>query len=154
MLKMSSFLHENHLDSPPLTWVNVFGVLGVLNVLNVLNVLHVLNTPMDASLACWALFYPIRGSRRMNGTVSLWRIRPTTYAWQLKLERQISRLIPIYWSRQAASRNSISIRGLRTDIAYQTMQFFCLCKSENNLNHRKGGDLWKILIESIRKANI
>ena len=35
----------------------MLGVLGALNVLNVLNVLHVLNIPMDASLACWALFY-------------------------------------------------------------------------------------------------
>ncbi len=53
MLKMSGFLHENHWDSPTLTLLNV---LGVLNVLNVLYVLHVLNMPMDASLACWALF--------------------------------------------------------------------------------------------------
>ncbi len=36
--------------SPTLT------LLNVLNVLDVLNVLHVLNMPMDASLACWALF--------------------------------------------------------------------------------------------------
>ena len=35
---------------------NVLRVLGVHNVLNVLYVLHVLNMPMDASLACWALF--------------------------------------------------------------------------------------------------
>ena len=57
---MSRFLYENHRGSPTLTLLNVFGVLGVLNVLNllnVLNVLHVLNMPMDASLACWALFY-------------------------------------------------------------------------------------------------
>ena len=37
----------------------VLGVLGVLNVLNVLHVLHVLDMPMDASLACWALFFTI-----------------------------------------------------------------------------------------------
>ncbi len=48
--KMSSFLYENHQCSPTLTLLNVPGVLGVLNVLNVLDV------PMDASLACWALF--------------------------------------------------------------------------------------------------
>ena len=42
-----------------MTFLNVLGVLGVLDVLYVLNVLHVLNVlnkPMDASLACWALF--------------------------------------------------------------------------------------------------
>ena len=62
---MSRFLYENHQDSPTLTLLNVLGVLGVLNVLNVVHVLHVLyvlhvlhalNMPMDASLACWALF--------------------------------------------------------------------------------------------------
>ena len=36
--------------------LNVLYVLNVLNVLNLLNVLNVLNMPMDASLACWALF--------------------------------------------------------------------------------------------------
>ena len=30
MLKMGSFHHENHWDSPTLTLVNVFGMLGVL----------------------------------------------------------------------------------------------------------------------------
>ena len=50
---MSRSLYENHWDSPTLTLLNVLGVLGVLNVLHVL---HVLNMPMDASLACWALF--------------------------------------------------------------------------------------------------
>ena len=50
---MSCFLYENHRGSPTLTLLNVLGVLGVLNVLNVLDVL---NMPMDASLACWALF--------------------------------------------------------------------------------------------------
>ena len=57
---MSRFLYENHRGSPTLTLLNVLGVLGVLNLLNVLyvhHVLHVLNMPMDASLACWALFY-------------------------------------------------------------------------------------------------
>ena len=54
---MSRFLYESHWGSPTLTLLNVLSVLGVLNVLNVLNVLHVLNMPMDASLACWALFY-------------------------------------------------------------------------------------------------
>ena len=44
---MSRFLHENHRGSPTLT------LLGVLNALNALNVLDM---PMDASLACWALF--------------------------------------------------------------------------------------------------
>ena len=59
---MSRFLYENHRGSPSLTLLNVLGVpnvlnvLGVLNLLNVLHVLHVLNMPMDASLACWALF--------------------------------------------------------------------------------------------------
>ena len=38
------------------TLLNALGVLNVLNMLNVLNVLNVLNIPMDASLACWALF--------------------------------------------------------------------------------------------------
>ncbi len=61
---MSRFLYENHRGSPTLTLLNVLGVLGVLNaqhvlnVLYVLNVLHVLNILMDASLACWALFFP------------------------------------------------------------------------------------------------
>ena len=32
---------------------------GVLGMQNVLNVLHVLNMPMDASLACWALFFDV-----------------------------------------------------------------------------------------------
>ena len=41
---MSSFLNENHGGSLTLTLLNVLGVL------------HVLNMPMDASLACWALF--------------------------------------------------------------------------------------------------
>ena len=50
---MSRFLHENHWDSPTLSLLNVLGVLGVIDVLNVLNVLDM---PMDASLACWALF--------------------------------------------------------------------------------------------------
>ena len=56
---MSCFLYENHRGSPTLTLLNVLGVLGVLGVLymlNVLYVLNVLNMPMDASLACWALF--------------------------------------------------------------------------------------------------
>ena len=63
MPKMSSFLNENHRGSVALTSLNVLGVLGVLNVLNGLNVLnvlyvlYVLNMPMDASLACWALFF-------------------------------------------------------------------------------------------------
>ncbi len=50
---MSSFLHENHKGIPTLTLLNLHGVLGVLNVLNVLNVLIL---PIDALLACWALF--------------------------------------------------------------------------------------------------
>ncbi len=54
--KMSRFLYENHRGSATLTLLNVLGVLGVPNVLNVLHVLHVLNMPMDASLACCALF--------------------------------------------------------------------------------------------------
>ena len=53
---MSSFLYENHRGSLILTFLNVLGVLGVLDVLYVLDVLNVLNKPMDASLACWALF--------------------------------------------------------------------------------------------------
>ena len=56
---MSLFLYKNHWGSPILTLLNVLGVLGVLDVLNVLdllNVLNVLNMPIDASLACWALF--------------------------------------------------------------------------------------------------
>jgi len=63
---MSRFLYENHRGSPTLTFLNVLGVLGVLNVLHVLHVLgvlhvlHVLNIPMDASLACWALFCLIK----------------------------------------------------------------------------------------------
>ena len=57
---MSCFLYENHRGSPTLTLLNVLGVLGVLSVLHVphvLRVLHVLDMPMDASLACWALFF-------------------------------------------------------------------------------------------------
>ena len=54
---MSQSLYENHWDSPTLILINVLGVLGVLNVLYVLHVLHVLNMLMDASLACWALFF-------------------------------------------------------------------------------------------------
>ena len=64
MPKMSGFLRENHRDSPTLTLLNVLGMLGVLNVLNALNLLHVLhvlnminNMPMEASFACWALFF-------------------------------------------------------------------------------------------------
>ena len=59
---MSRFLDENHGGSPTLTLLNVLGVLGVLNVLYVLYVLHmlhVLNMLMDASLACWALFFTV-----------------------------------------------------------------------------------------------
>ena len=67
---MSRFLYGNHRDSPTLTLLNVLGMLGVLNVLNVLNLLHALNVlhelhvlnmlndmPMEASFACWALFF-------------------------------------------------------------------------------------------------
>ena len=57
MPKMSRFLYENHRGSPTLAFLNVLGVLDVLNVLNMLNVLHVLNMPIDALLACWALFF-------------------------------------------------------------------------------------------------
>ena len=53
---MISFLYENHRGSLTLTLLNVLGVLGVLDVLNVLNGPNVLNMPIDASLACWALF--------------------------------------------------------------------------------------------------
>ena len=35
----------------------LLNVLGVLDVLNVLNVFNVLNMPMEASFACWALFF-------------------------------------------------------------------------------------------------
>ena len=63
---MGRFLYENRRGSRTLTLLNVLGVLGVLHVLYVhnvlhvlhmLHVLHVLNMPMDASLACWALFH-------------------------------------------------------------------------------------------------
>ena len=54
MLKMNSFLHENHWDSPTLTLLNVLGVLNVLIVLHVLRMLNMLML-MDASLACLAL---------------------------------------------------------------------------------------------------
>ena len=53
---MSRFLYENRRGSRTLTLLNVLGVLHVLRVLHVLHMLHVLNMPMDASLACWALF--------------------------------------------------------------------------------------------------
>ena len=56
---MSRSLYENHWGSPTLTLLNI---LGVLNVLNMLNVLNVLNIPMDASLACWALFLNARAA--------------------------------------------------------------------------------------------
>ena len=49
-------MSENHRSSPTLTLLNLLGVRGVLNVLNVLYVLHVLDMPIDASLACLALF--------------------------------------------------------------------------------------------------
>ena len=51
------FFYKNHRGSPTLTLLNLLGVRGVLNVLNVLYVLHVLNMPIDALLACWALFF-------------------------------------------------------------------------------------------------
>ena len=57
---MSGFLRENQRDYPTLILLNVLcvlGVLSVLNVLNVLDVLDVLNIPMNASLACWVLFF-------------------------------------------------------------------------------------------------
>ena len=47
-MKMSGFLYENHWGSPTLTLLNVLRVLGVL---------YVVNMPMDAFLACWALFF-------------------------------------------------------------------------------------------------
>ena len=53
---MSRSLYENRWGSLTLTLLKVLGVLNVLNVLNVLYVLHVLNMPIDASLACLALF--------------------------------------------------------------------------------------------------
>ena len=53
---MSNFLYEN----PTLTLLNVLGVLGVLYVLNVPNVL---NMPMEASLACCALFSTYRTTK-------------------------------------------------------------------------------------------
>ena len=59
---MSRFLYENRRGSRTLTLLNVLGVLGVHNVLNVLHVLHVLHMFMDASLACWALFFFILAS--------------------------------------------------------------------------------------------
>ena len=77
---MSCFLYENHWGSPALTLLNVLGVLGVLNVPNVLyvphtcasymcfiHVLYVLNMPMDASLACWALFSIMSPSKTFEG---------------------------------------------------------------------------------------
>ena len=36
--------------------IGTWTLLNVLGVLGVLHVLHVLNMPIDASLACWALF--------------------------------------------------------------------------------------------------
>ena len=74
---MSCFLCENHWGSLTLTLLNVHGVLDVLNVLNVpnvLHVLHVLNMPMDASLACWALFMTGRPSEMlvMRVFIVLW----------------------------------------------------------------------------------
>ena len=47
---MSGFLRENHRDGPALILLNALRVLSVLSMLNVLNM------PMDASLACWAMF--------------------------------------------------------------------------------------------------
>ena len=55
MPKMSRFLYKDHRGSPTLTLLNVLYVLYVLYVLNVLNM------PMDASLACWALFFAKKG---------------------------------------------------------------------------------------------
>ena len=51
---MYSVADKNHQGGPALTLRNV---LGVLNVLNAQNVLNMLNMRMDASLACWALFF-------------------------------------------------------------------------------------------------
>ena len=51
---MSRFLYENQRGSPSLTWLNMLRELGVLGMLNVL---HMLNMPIDALLACWALFF-------------------------------------------------------------------------------------------------
>ena len=60
---MSSSLYENHWGSPTLTLLNVLDVLGLLGVLNVLDVL---NMPMDASLACWALFLIAKNRNRIE----------------------------------------------------------------------------------------
>ena len=46
---MSSFLYENQRNSSTLTLLNVL-------LLKVLKVLSLLSVPMDASMACWALF--------------------------------------------------------------------------------------------------
>ncbi len=58
MVRIPFFLNaRNERGSPSLTWLNMLRVLGVLGMLNVPHVLNVLNMPMDASLACWALFF-------------------------------------------------------------------------------------------------
>ena len=70
---MGRFLYENRRGSRTLTLLNVLGVLGVLNALHVLDVLYVLHMPMDASLACWALFKLDRSNimaSRMSGQFS------------------------------------------------------------------------------------
>ena len=51
MLEMNSVLHENHQGGLTMTLMNVLSVLSVFYVLSVLDL------PMDASLACWALFF-------------------------------------------------------------------------------------------------
>ncbi len=68
---MSDFLYEN----PTLTLLNVLGVLGVLYELNVLNM------PMDASLACWALFfmYVIRNAQEHLYRKVVLLVRPSIH---------------------------------------------------------------------------
>ncbi len=50
----------------------------MLGVLNVLDVLNALNMPMDASLACWALFSKDRCDRSgvHDATIELWYSAP------------------------------------------------------------------------------
>ena len=70
---MSRSLYENHWGCLTLISLNVLGVLGVLYalyVLYVLHVLHMLNMLMDASLACWALFFMFSSSALLRNTAT------------------------------------------------------------------------------------
>ena len=105
---MCNFLYENDRGSLTLTSLNVLGVLGVLNVLNVLYVLNVLDMPMDASLACWALF------SHFPQTISRFRIysrpSPSTEAVDTSASLLVYLLVLHYTSPSVCSWFHMSVR--------------------------------------------